>query len=266
MDNFSPESIINQRQEELKVSKPGLFSLKNLFIVLGIVIVIEIVFAARLLLTPSVSSPGAVLQPLTTGQITLIAPKQTYKIGEEIPVTIRLFTGGYETDGADVILKYDPNLLEASSSGIITHNLYSDYPFTAADKGGLIQVSGINTSQGFNGLGNFATITFRAKVAGKATISVEFAPGRTDESNITKSKESEDILGNVGNVNIDVTEAESTSNTALSCADISYQSCIDSAGNSGTYWCSGLTDGNNCKVGCFKDRSLKELGCKVEGL
>lgn len=268
MENFSPENILNQKQEKIKgslFSLNPLFSLKTLFIILGLVILVEIVMAGRIFFNSTPPSLGVVLQPLSSGKIVLITPQKQYQINEEIPVTIRLFTGGYETDGADVILKYDPEILEGSPSSVITHDLYSDYPFKLIDKG-LVQISGINSSSGFNGMGNFATVTFKAQKVGKVTISVEFLKGRTDESNITKSRVSEDILDSVQSLDIDVTQNASDNNRErLGCSEAFYQSCMDASGKSGAYWCSSITDGNNCKIGCFKDQKLQALGCRIEG-
>lgn len=178
-----------------------------IFVILGAVILIEILWAGRILLTP-VSKTGEKFPEVGGGRITLLAPQKDYKLNENIKVTIGLSTGDSVTDGADVVIKYDPKVLEATAGAFEKGTIYPEYPNIQIDpKEGMIQLSGISSTKigsTFGGVGVFGRLSFKAKSAGAATLSVEFAPGATNDSNIIESKSGKDVLESVSNLNLNI--------------------------------------------------------------
>lgn len=183
------------------------FRPKLIFIVLGLIIAAEVIFAVRTLTKP-LPSPPAKLQPISGGKVVLLSPSKSYKVGEAIRVTIRVATGGRATNGTDVVLNYDPKILEASTSGAIRPGkIYSDYPILTADqKTGTIRVSGTTSagSKAFNGIGIFATLNLKAISAGDTTLRVDFQKDSTTDSNIVESSTTKDILEEVFNLDLKV--------------------------------------------------------------
>lgn len=180
---------------------------KWLFIIVGVVVVAEIIWAVKSL-GGNTQLPGVIAtQNIVNTQnasIILTVPKHTFKVGEKIPVVINI-DSITATDGTDVILNYDPNLLIATTP-VAVGAIYEDYPFNSVDKKtGKISISGIsNVVGGKIAQGIFGTATFEAKVLGKTTISVDFTKGSTIDSNIIESKTAKDLLGKVGNVEVEI--------------------------------------------------------------
>ncbi len=203
--------------------------------------------------------------PLGTAKLALIADKREFKVGENVSLIIRLFTGGYLSDGVDVVLKYDPKVLDATSSAILSNSSFQNFPTKSVDtQNGIVRISAISsaTGDGFNGLVNFATINFKAKSAGSSNLTIDFKPGSTSESNVIKQIDATDILADVSNATIKVTNSGSIAKVQ-SCGARNYQSCFDSNGKAGSFWCTSIDDPQNCQVGCFKEQAGNELGCQI---
>lgn len=183
---------------------------KIIFVILGVVILIEIIYAVRVLTSPAASTPptGANqtgIQP-SAGKISLTAPKSDYAVGETISVAVIIDTGGRTINGVDLIVRFDPKILEISSGGLIKGKILDEYPGMSQDaKAGLISISGISNSNGFSGSGQFATINLQAKVSGKTSLTVDFQ-GRdfTIDSNLVETATSRDILEVVSNLELNI--------------------------------------------------------------
>lgn len=186
-----------------------LFTLPRIiFAILGIVVLIELIYAVKMTLPAAVSTPP-VIKPnvqLTGGKIALVVSRNTLKVNDVIPVSVMINTGGHILDGADLIVHYDPKSLEASTSGLIRGKVFDEYPYTAVDtKAGLISISGINiTKKSFNGTGLFAIISVRAKVPGKTSLTIDFKKGSTTNSNLVETGTSKNILEQVSNLELTV--------------------------------------------------------------
>ncbi len=184
-----------------------IFRPKLIFIVLGVIIAVEVIFAVRTLTKP-LPPPPAKLQPISGGKIVLLSPGKSYKVGDSVFVTIRVATGGRATNGTDLVLNYDPKILEASTSGAIRPGkIYSDYPILTVDpKTGTIRISGTTSagSKAFNGIGVFATLNLKAISAGDTTLKVDFQKDSTTDSNVVESSTTKDILEEVFNLEVNV--------------------------------------------------------------
>lgn len=131
----------------------------------------------------------------------LLPASGTYRIGDFFDVAVNLNTGGEQTSGADSILLYEPEKLEAQ--GITTGSVYSSYPIKSINStAGKISISGIisDATSSFSGEGVFASIKFKALTSGTTTLRFDFEPGQPTDSNIAKKgTQGEDILNSVAN-------------------------------------------------------------------
>lgn len=185
---------------------------KLVFIFLGLVILVEIILGVKTLTTPvpEIRTSNASFQvlPPQPGRIELLVEKTQFKVGEQVPVKIKVASGDHYINGVDVIIKFDPKILdEAQRPSLSTSNLFDEYPLAKVDrKNGLVQISGITSlsKKGFKGTGELATVLLKAKAAGSAVVTVEFAPGITSDSNLIEIDSSTDILESVGNINLSI--------------------------------------------------------------
>lgn len=180
---------------------------KLIFVILIVIILVEAVLAIRYL-GQSAPPPPPKVQPISGGRIVLIADKAGYKAGENIVVSVRVLTGGQPTDGTDLILRFDPKVLETSNAAVTQGKIYSEYPMKSVDsKEGTVRISGIGSignKSGFNGVGIFATINFKAVGSGKTTLRIDFTPDLTSDSNVIGAKNAKDILEEVFNLDLNI--------------------------------------------------------------
>lgn len=186
---------------------------KLIFIVVGLVLIAELIWGVWNLTKKSsqtqVQQP-TVQHPVIQSTIVLKASKNSYKIGENIAVTIDL-SSQKPTDGTDVIIVYDPKKLQvvpaSAKTPVAVGNLYNNYPLNKVDEAtGRISISGITSqTNGVIAKGVFGTINFKAIAAGPAKIMVDFTPGSTVDSNIIETKTAKDILSGVNNLEINLT-------------------------------------------------------------
>lgn len=185
--------------------------IKILYIVLGTVILIELIIGFRVITNPTslinpLPNPNH-LAPASLAKFTLISDKKSYKAGSKITVNINMDTASQLTDGADVVLQFDPKVLEASPSDIIFGNVYDEYPAKEVNPElGTIRISGISKigQTGFRGSGLFASVKFSGIKASQTKIAVDFTPGNTADSNIVESSSTKDILHSVENLNLTI--------------------------------------------------------------
>lgn len=203
------DNQIFKSNNPISPNPPGKSSmLRFIFIILAVVIALELLLGAKTLFTPvKLVKKTPVAVSLSEGSINLTTAKGVYKVGETMPVLIKVSTGNHLTAGVDLVLKYDPSKLEASSSSLIKGNTYDDYPQINIDsKNGVLRTSGVVApdKSGFNGKGDFGTINFTAKSPGVTTISLEFSPNATTDSNMVESITNKDVLGKVESVKINI--------------------------------------------------------------
>ncbi len=210
MDNQIFTYKSEKSENSQKPPKIGLPILKIIFIVFAAVIAFELLMGAKTLFTPIKvvkKTPVAVVVSVSEGSIDLTAEKSAYKIGEIVPVLIKVSTGNHLISGVDLVLKYDPSMLEASGSSLMKGSVFDEYPQINIDsKNGILRSSGLISpaKSGFRGSGDFGKINFSAKAPGVAIISLEFTPNATNESNMVELETIKNILGKVGNVKINI--------------------------------------------------------------
>lgn len=205
MDNLK-DQMNNQEDNQFRTQIKRFLSLpKSIFLVLGLILLVELIYAVRVLNLPTPLPAGKAAIQSKVGKISLNAPTSAYRVNEVVPVTVIVDTGSRVVDGVDLIIHYDPKILEATSGGLLKGSILDEYPTMSADVSkGLISISGISSLQnGFKGTGQFATINFKAKVAGKTSLTIDFkGKGSTIDSNLVEAATSKDILEQVVNLEL----------------------------------------------------------------
>lgn len=200
MENF------NTATSETKKAKSFFSGPKIIFVILGIIVLGEFVYALKVLNSPLPPAPvqRKTVAPLSSAKISLNSPKLSYSLNEIVPVSVVVASGGRTLDGTDVIIHFDPKILEATSGAIVKGKTFDEYPLMTVDsKKGLVTVSGINSlKNGFKGAGQFIMINFKAKTTGKAAVVIDYKPGSTSDSNLVETETSKDILDGVDNLEL----------------------------------------------------------------
>lgn len=186
-----------------------------LIILIVLVIIFEVVWAYKTLNglgSSAVKLSGNVQTPVKTplNVISLNSAKNNYKIGEKIPITVDI-TSNKNIAGADLIIKYDPNLLTVMTNSdktpVSVGTLFTDYPVNTVDeKIGMITISGItNKTTGLVPKGVFGTITFQGKAVGSPKVFLEFMKGLTNDTNLIENQSAQDVLEEVKNLDLRIT-------------------------------------------------------------
>lgn len=255
MEHAAKPLIYISKDEGLKVESKSFFRgnfPKLLFLILGAVILAEVVWGVRSILSSNVSKAPTVAN-LAEGKIILDAPKTNYQVGESIPITVRIVTGGKSTDATDLVLKYDPQFLDAASQNIKLGGIYEEYAVAEVDQSlGEVKISGITPpkGKGFSGIGELAIVDFKAKKSGKSVISVDFQKDVTFDSNIVESGTVKDILTEVYNKELFIGSEQTTTVTKISKNECQgyVQLCQKSTGQTGRQFCRlGILSSNECK-------------------
>lgn len=202
MDNINVQTYV-----EPEKTKKSFFGPKIIFLILGIIILVEVVYVVRALTSPTSTPPLPVSNTSnqqSLGKISLITSQASYKIGEEIPVSVMIDTGANAISGVDLIVRFDPQVLTANVDDITKGEILSDYPFIDVDnKTGIVAISGINSiDKTFKGTGQFAVITMKAKKAGNTSVAVDFKRGTTTTSNLVEAKTAGNVLDTVDGVEL----------------------------------------------------------------
>ncbi|MCR4305818.1 MAG: cohesin domain-containing protein [Candidatus Daviesbacteria bacterium] len=202
MDNFNVSNF-NINNQPKKSSIP-----KIIFIILGVALIIELVYAGWSLFPKSISTPLSVTQTSeqSIAGITLTTSKQSFRVGEIVPVSVMIDAGSKTISGVDLIIQYDPKILEVTKEDLIPGRVMDEYPLRSVDPNkGLVAVSGISSlGNGFSGAGEFAILNFKAKTQGRASLVINFEKGSTVASNLVKADTSENILEKVNNLEVTI--------------------------------------------------------------
>lgn len=190
-----------------------LLSKRNIYILFGVAIFLEIIWAGWTFLKPSfqlTTEDPQTMEALIPAVVSLSASQTSLKIGEKITVEINI-TSNKKTDGTDLVITYDPKLLSVETVGtnknpVRVGTIYRDYPLNSLEPTlGRIIISGITDLPGgalADGL--FGSIVFQAKSQGTANINLDFNPGQTTDSNIIESISGKDILEQVNNLQLTI--------------------------------------------------------------
>jgi hypothetical protein len=182
---------------------------KPLLFIAAALVIVEIAWGAYTLTRPlpsgSAASAGASNNAEETPKAvaSLLGPS-TATVGQNFKVDVELSSTS-PAQGADLIVKYDPKVLElvkVKQEAATVGKVFTDYPANSADNSGIITISGVTPSTGFSGKGVFATLNFKVITKGKTNISFDYKMGSTTDSNVTESASGSDILGKVNNLEV----------------------------------------------------------------
>lgn len=191
-------------------NKPRWNIKKIIFIVVTLVILAELSWAAYSLRkpVPEKTQVDTMVAEEKRAKLNFSGP-QTATQGANFKVDIVLSTTK-PTGGADLILKYDPAMLELvpnNNQAIVLGKIYQEYPVKEVDsKEGKITLTGLTSlsSKGFVGEGLFLTISFKTKTKGSTKVSFDFTKGSTTDSNISEEGSGVDLLDEVSEYTINV--------------------------------------------------------------
>ncbi len=172
---------------------------KNLvFVVVSLVVVVELVWGSSYL--KNLPQPAAPTQAATGALLSFSPAQKITKVGEELDIELYLDTKGIKTSGTDVLVSYDPAVVEVLE--VRPGLLYQKYPLNEIDvAGGKIGFSAVaEPPKTFSGKGVLAYLKLKALKTGTATFSIEFTKGETTDSNVVQAQSNgKDILDKVIN-------------------------------------------------------------------
>ncbi len=202
-------------QNKLSDRLKKLVTRRNILIVLGLVITVELIWALSAMWSvpkttempnlPSKQDNGPI--PTT---ISLESDKKDLRIGDEFTMRINL-ASDKKTYGTDIILNYNPQFLKVKESAVgqgpvSVGSFYDEYPSnTLDDKLGKIRISAISNKEGGElAQGELGTVTFVATKSGSTQVEIEFVRGSTSDTNILESTNGEDVLESVRNLSLTI--------------------------------------------------------------
>lgn len=133
-------------------------------------------------------------KPARAASLGLFSSFSSLKVGEEFWLEVKLNAQDQDTLGTDVILVFEPGVLEAT--GIEEGNLYSSYLGKKIDNDqGRVYLSGA-TGYGkpVRQSGVLGKVGFLAKAPGETKISFEWQAGETNDTNVVPYEGNEDLL------------------------------------------------------------------------
>lgn len=150
---------------------------------------------------PEAIEPEQEIQP-KQAMLDLITENNNFSLGKEFKVDIILDSQEQEVDGVDIILNYDPNILEALAEKVEKGEILTNFVFNQIDKEtGIIRFSALSQfDQTFAGQGILASIDFKVLKPVQTTISFDFEQGLTEDTNI--ASQGQDILKQANNLEI----------------------------------------------------------------
>ncbi len=150
---------------------------------------------------PKIKAPE--IKNIERKAILSLSPQEgEYQAGAIFSINILLDTQGFEVDGYDIYLKYDPEILEIygkEGNYIKEGNIFKGLLGEEIDEqAGLIKFSSLSDPmKKFQGQGKVANIKFKALAKGVANVFFVFELGSNIDSNVSKG--GEDVLLGVEN-------------------------------------------------------------------
>lgn len=161
-------------------------------LVVGLALVLGVAFTSFRKPAETTISADA---PVGTARLTLDPAKASAKVGDEVSFQVKLDTNEDPSVGIDLLVKYDPSLLEPvdadGQAAGVQIKPGTGYDFVAVNTvttaKGLINYSAAQqpTSDPVEVAGTtVATLTFKTKAAGRAAINFVSQPGNSRDTNV----------------------------------------------------------------------------------
>lgn len=135
--------------------------------------------------------------PETLEGVYSISPARLIKnIGDEFNLDIVYMVADIKLDGADAIVRFDPQMLEVTD--IKEGRVFESYPRKTIDNvKGLVKVTGFREIESERSSGDnvFFSLTVTAKRTGAVKVQFDFEEGKTNLSTLVQTKSSRNILG-----------------------------------------------------------------------
>ncbi len=143
-----------------------------------------------------------------TGKLSLVADAKSYKVGDNVELTVLFEAKGKRLDGADFVILFDPNVLTAI--GFSEGKSFNIYPRKDIDnEKGVVKVTALDsTSNVPYGADKivFGVLQMQVKSAGSTRVNFDFSAGGTNKTTLTEQGTSQNILGLAEGVTIRVAE------------------------------------------------------------
>ena len=134
----------------------------------------------------------------------------SFRAGCNSVVNIMMSTESAESDAANIIINYNPTEIEIidtndTMAGVQLQpgSVYDVYVDNIAETTGQIRLTGFSIGRSYNsgsGFGNFGAIQFRSLTGvGSTSLTIDYVPGSTLDSNIAEYITSNDLLSGVTN-------------------------------------------------------------------
>lgn len=139
------------------------------------------------------------------GKYSLEGDAKTYKVGEAIDVSVVFEAPGKSLDGTDVVLHFDPKVINAL--GFAPGTYFGLTPRKDIDnKSGTVVVTSLSTeaTKPASNKVTLGIVHFQAVKEGTTEISFDFIQGGSSKTALTESKTSQNILGIVEGMKITV--------------------------------------------------------------
>lgn len=132
------------------------------------------------------------------GTYQLILSVQKVKVGEKFEAKLQFLAKDKIIFGSDVIIRFDPTLLEVKQENIIVGDYFTNYTRKTVDMTkGLVKVTAIRPKEALpmTDYVVFATISLTAKKSGMGKIDFDFQKGKTNLTTLVEQGTSRNILG-----------------------------------------------------------------------
>lgn len=142
-------------------------------------------------------------KPSLAATLSLTPNNQSVTLNVPFTVSLKLDTKSEKTTATDVVINFDPAILEVSNVEFAQPPLYPTNTKILDNTNGKIRITSTqdNAVNSYLGAETLATLTVRAKSVGTGTLVFTCETGKTNDSNVFKQGTSQDILecGNLGN-------------------------------------------------------------------
>jgi len=181
---------------------------KKVITILIIFLFIELVWAAVYLTkkTPQEKQPISQTEPTNQQNpptLSFSPSTSSPTLDQPFQIAILIDTKEKSITAADIIISYDPTILQIDETGIAVTNAFPSYPLIKVDsQEGIISITGTTQDpkdSPLEGRKEFVTLTFTPIKQGPTQLSFIFEKDSTTDSNLIEPTQIKDILEKVEN-------------------------------------------------------------------